>query len=150
MAYKGLFTPQNPEKYRGDTTRIIYRSLWEKRFMKYCDNHDQILVWASEEIAIPYKSPVDGKIHRYYPDFLIKYRNKDGKVETRLIEIKPAKQTKPPKKKLTKRGKPTIAFLREAQTYSVNEAKWKSAKEFCADRKWTFHILTEHELGFTK
>lgn len=115
--------------------------------MRYCDENPNILAWASEELSIPYLSPVDKKMHRYFPDFLVNYRNKNGKTETRLIEIKPKNQTTPPKKKTTKRGKPTKSFLREASRYAVNDAKWKAAGEFCADRKWVFSILTEDELG---
>lgn len=147
MPYKGLFTPNNPDKYRGDHTNIIYRSLWEKRFMRYCDENPNVLAWSSEELSIPYLSPVDKKMHRYFPDFLVNYRNKRGQTETRLIEIKPKNQTIPPKKKTTKRGKPTVSFLREASRYAINDAKWKAAQEFCADRKWVFSILTEDELG---
>ena len=76
MAYSGRFSCKNPKKYRGDPTKIYYRSLWERRFMVYCDNNDAILEWASEEFFIPYRSPVDNKVHRYFPDFFIKYKKK--------------------------------------------------------------------------
>ena len=143
MAYKGYFKPRNPHKYRGDPTNIIYRSRWELKFMSYLDTHPKVLEWSSEEIIIPYRSPVDNRIHRYFPDFFVKKINSAGLVESSIIEIKPAVQTKPPERpsRVTKR------YINEVFTWGVNEAKWKAAQEFCADRKWTFHVFTEKELG---
>lgn len=140
--YKGYFKPKNPNKYIGDHENIIYRSRWESKFMLYLDNHPDVLKWCSEEFFIPYLSPKDNKVHRYFPDFLVK-KQKDGVIETLVIEIKPKAQTMPPKIN----GKQTKRMITEAMTYAVNEAKWKAAKEFCADRKYKFIILTEHELG---
>ena len=109
------------------------------------DEDKQILSWQSEEVVIPYRSPIDNRIHRYYPDFLVTKINKDGTKETVLIEIKPAKQTKPPKKP----QKITRGYITEVKTWGVNEAKWKAAAEFCKDRGWRFVIFTEKELGIT-
>ena len=64
MSYKGKYRPSYPKKYKGDPTRIIYRSLWERKFMVYCDSNTNILEWGSEEIALPYRSPLDNKVHR--------------------------------------------------------------------------------------
>jgi hypothetical protein len=144
MAYKGRFKPRNPQKYLGNPTNIIYRSLWEAKLMKYLDDHSGVLAWSSEEIVIPYRSPMDKRIHRYYPDFYVK-RNIDGKVKETIIEVKPLVQTRPPKKLSGKR--PTAKFLREVKTYGINEAKWKAADEFCKDRGWDFKLMTEKELG---
>ena len=143
MAYKGFFKPRNPEKYRGDPTQVIYRSRWELKLMSYLDTHPDIIEWSSEEFCIPYISPVDNRMHRYFPDFKVKKKNQDGTIEVWIIEVKPAKQCVPPikPKKVTKR------FLQEAVTFSVNAAKWKAAKEFCADRQYKFMIFTEKELG---
>lgn len=143
MSYKGYFKPRNPSKYKGDPTNIIYRSRWESKFMNYLDSHPDVLQWASEELIIPYRSPVDGKMHRYFPDFLVRKRNPQGVIETLLIEIKPASQTKEPVKKKTINK----AYISEVMTWGVNQAKWKAAKEFCDDRKWKFVILTEKELN---
>ena len=90
MAYSGKFKPVNYRKYKGDPTKIIWRSLWERKFMTYCDANPSIIEWGSEEIVIPYISPVDGKVHRYFPDFYIKYVNKQGQT---LREIPKASQT---------------------------------------------------------
>jgi hypothetical protein len=149
MAYKGKYKPKNPEKYVGDPSNIIYRSLWERKFMVYCDNNVNIIKWASEEIAIPYVSPMDNRHHRYFPDFWIKVKNKQGKIDVILIEVKPKKQVKPPDPKNkynTPSGRVSTRFLKEVKTYAVNQAKWAAAKEFCDDRKWKFQILTEKEL----
>ena len=143
MAYKGKYYPSFPRKYKGDPTNIIYRSLWERKFMVYCDKNQNILEWASEEIAIPYRSPIDNRVHRYFPDFYMKVKETNGKIKNYVIEVKPAKQTKPP----TKPKRQTKGYIREAYEYARNQAKWKMAKEFCADRQWEFKVVTEKELG---
>ena len=143
MAYRGKFKPKNIKKYMGDPTKITYRSLWERKCMLIFDTNPNILKWASEEIAIPYLSPVDGKRHKYFPDFMVEIKNKDGKTETIMIEVKPKKQTEPPVKK----KKPTKSYIYECTTYAVNQAKWKAAKEWCDDRRIEFKLITEEELG---
>ena len=143
MSYKGKYYPSYPRKYKGDPTNIIYRSLWERKFMVYCDKNDNILEWASEEIAIPYRSPIDNRVHRYFPDFYMKVRERGGKVRRYVIEVKPAKQTKPP----VKPKRQTKGYIIEAYEYAKNQAKWKMAREFCADRQWEFKVVTEKELG---
>jgi hypothetical protein len=144
--YKGRFRVLNPAKYKGDITNVIYRSLWELRFMKWCDQSPSIIEWGSETVIIPYVSPVDKKVHRYFVDFYIKVRSKNNTTEKFLIEIKPEKFTKPPEipKKKTKR------FIDEVFQYGVNEAKWKAAFEFCTDRNMKFIVLTEKDLGLSK
>ena len=89
MSYSGRFKPKNYKKYKGDPTKIFYRSLWERRFMVYCDGSASILEWGSEEVIIPYRSPLDNRVHRYFPDFYIKYKNKQGKIIREIIEVKP-------------------------------------------------------------
>ena len=143
MSYKGKFRPSNPKKYKGDPTNIIYRSLWELKFMNYCDKNENIIIWSSEELWIPYKSPVDNRYHKYFPDFYIKYKNTSGKIVESLIEIKPAKQVKGPTPQKSKSKK----YISEVVEYAKNMAKWEAAKEYCDDRKWTFRVLTEHDLG---
>ena len=143
MSYKGKYQPTNPKKYKGDPTNIVYRSLWERTFMKYCDTNENILEWFSEEIAVPYRSPIDNKIHRYFPDFYIKVKESNGSIKKYLIEIKPKKQTiEPiPQKRKTK------GYIYEVYEYAKNQAKWKAAEEFCKDRGYEFKILTEQDLG---
>ena len=143
MAYKGKYQPSFPRKYKGDPTNIIFRSLWERKFMVYCDKNANVLEWASEEIAIPYVSPVDQRSHRYFPDFYMKVKETDGAIKKYVIEVKPAKQTKPPKK----RKKVTQSYLYECKTYATNQAKWKAADEWCKDKRVEFKIVTEKELG---
>jgi hypothetical protein len=141
--YKGKFRINNPTKYRGDINNVVYRSLWELKFMKWCDTNPNVSEWGSETVIVPYISPLDKKIHRYFVDFYIKVKSKDGKVQKYLIEIKPERFTKPPAipQKKTKR------FVDEVFQYGVNEAKWKAAFEFCSDRNMKFMILTEKDLG---
>lgn len=145
MSNKGFFRPKNPKKYKGDPTNIIYRSLWEAKLMSYLDGHPDVLQWSSEEFSIPYRSPIDGKIHRYFPDFYVKMKNKDGLVETVVIEVKPYKQTMPPKVQ----SRATKRYITEVKTWGINSAKWKAAVDFCKDRKWSFKIMTEKELGIS-
>ena len=88
MSYKGKYRPKNRQKYKGDVGEVVYRSLWELKFMKYCDLNSKILKWSSEEIIIPYKSPVDNRIHRYFPDFYVKYKDVKGRIREKVVEIK--------------------------------------------------------------
>ena len=142
MSYKGKYKPSYPKKYRGDPTNVIYRSLWERKFMVYCDKNENILEWSSEEIALPYKSPLDNRIHRYFPDFYIKVKE-GNRIQKYLVEIKPKRQVSEPK--VPKRK--TKGYIYEVKEYVKNQAKWKSAQEFCEDRQWKFKIMTEDDLG---
>ncbi len=141
--YQNWFKAKNPSKYKGNPSQIAYRSSWELRYMVELDTDPNVIQWASEEIIIPYRSPVDGKPHRYFCDFWVKRKGPDGKLFCEMIEIKPSVQTKPPKV-TAKRNK--RALLNEQKTFAVNSAKWEAATEFCLDRGWTFRIVTEKEL----
>jgi hypothetical protein len=142
MSYKGWFRPRNPQKYNGDPNNIVYRSSWELRVMKYLDENLNVIWWASEELHIPYVSPVDRKVHRYFPDFIVKAKQKDGTIKTLVLEVKPEKQTQlPTQKRKTKR------FLQEVATYAVNQEKWRAADLFCKEHGWQFKIITEKDLG---
>lgn len=146
-SYKGIFSPKNISKYNGrNVFNIIYRSSYELKFMMWCDTNDSVINWSSEQIVIPYLSPVDGKMHRYYVDFLVKVKTKDEKIVTYLIEVKPFFQTLEPK--IQKRK--TKKYLNEVFTYAINKSKWKAATKYCKERNWTFKIMTEHELGIVK
>ena len=143
MAYRGKYIPINPKKYKGNPSNVVYRSLWERKLMVYCDMNDKILEWGSEEIIIPYISPWDNKMHRYFPDFYIKYKDNNGKIKKSIIEIKPFKQCIEPKvKKITSKG-----YIYEVVEYAKNQAKWNAAKEWCLDHGYEFKVLTENELG---
>ena len=140
---KSRYKPSNPQKYKGNPNNIICRSSWERKFCQWCDRKENVISWASEEISIPYVSPKDNRIHRYYPDFLIKVKEYNNKIQTYVVEVKPKKQTLPPKprKRITK------SYIYECTTYAVNQAKWKAANEFCKDNRINFKIVTEDELG---
>jgi len=142
MSYKGWFTPKNPNKYKGDSKNVVYRSSWELRVMKWLDENPSVIWWASEELIIKYKSPIDQKMHRYFPDFIVRLKQKNGTESTVVIEIKPQKQTvKPEQKRKTKR------YLQEAATYAVNQEKWRAADLFCKEHGWQFKVLTEKDIG---
>jgi hypothetical protein len=142
MSYKGIYKPKNYEKYIGDHSNIVYRSLWERKFMVFCDNNQSVTKWSSEEVAIPYLSPIDGQYHRYFVDFLVEFKTKNGS-EVYLIEIKPKRQCKPPEKK----KRTTRSFLKEMQTWKINNSKWNHAKKFAEQNNWKFKILTEDDLN---
>lgn len=143
MYHKRKYTPIHPEKYTGDPTDIIMRSSWETKFAIWCDTTPSVLKWSSETTIIPYRCPTDNRVHRYFVDFKIQVRDKQGDLKTYLVEIKPDHQTRPPEpqKRRTKR------YLTEVMTWGKNEAKWAAARSFCKDRGWEFVILTEHHLG---
>ena len=140
---KSRYKPSNPQKYNGNPNNIICRSSWERKFCQWCYRNENIIYWASEEISIPYISPKDNRVHKYYPDFLIKVKEINNKIKTYVVEVKPKKQTLPPKP----RKKVTKSYLYECTTYAVNQAKWKAADEFCRDNRINFKIVTEDELG---
>ena len=130
MTYKGKFRPTNRKKYKGDITNIIYRSLWERKFMVYCDENNDIVEWGSEELIVPYISPIDNKQHRYFPDFYIKTKNGDKF----MVEIKPKKFTRPPKP--TKRV--TKSFMHETTEWHRNRAKWTAARKYANNMDGNF------------
>jgi hypothetical protein len=122
QSLKGKYTLLNPEKYTGNPKKIVFRSMWERKFMLYCDKTPEVLEWSSEEIVIPYY--FNEKDRNYYPDFYIKFIKDDDTVEESVIEIKPYYQ----------------------RTYEQNKAKWRFAEEYCKKHNYTFKILTEREL----
>ena len=140
---KSRYKPVNPKKYQGNPNNIICRSSWERKFWQWADKKENVISWASEEINIPYVSPKDNRIHKYYPDFLIKVKESSNRIKTYVVEVKPKKQTLPPKK----RKRITKSYIYECQTYAVNQAKWRAASEFCKDNRIEFKIITEDELG---
>jgi hypothetical protein len=137
---KGKFKPQFPQKYAGDANNIVFRSKWELDVMRNLDRNTEVATWASEELAIPYVSPLDNRVHRYYVDMLVKM--KSGEVV--MIEVKPYKETKAPE--AGKRKKTSKTYIHEVTTYMVNSAKWKAARELCEKNGWKFRLLTEHEI----
>lgn len=139
---KGRFKPKYPNKYKGDPTNIIYRSSWELQYLMLLDNDPNVIQYSSEETVIPYLSPIDNKYHRYFMDFYVKKKTDKGIVEF-LVEIKPKKQTVPP----VVQNKPTKRYIKEVQTWGVNDAKWKAAEKFAKSRGWDFLILTEDHLN---
>jgi hypothetical protein len=136
--YKGKYKVKNPKKYRGDFTKVVYRSMWERHCFKWCDECSEVIEWSSEEVVVPYYFEVDKKYHRYFVDLKIKY--KGGKVV--LIEIKPDKQTRPPEYK----GRRTKRYLTEGIEYIKNQNKWEAAIKYSKERGWEFQIWTEHTL----
>jgi hypothetical protein len=132
-----LYTLKNPTKYIGNAHNIWVRSSWELKFYNWCDLNSSILNWSSEEIAIPYLSPKDNNVHRYFVDAMIKVKDKDNNIKVYLVEIKPFKQTLPPKRR----------NINEVLTYGINIAKWEAAKKLCDKKGWEFKIFTEKELG---
>jgi hypothetical protein len=135
MAYRTIFNPKNPRKYAGDVSKIVCRSMWERNVCVFCDEHSSILKWSSEEIAIPYMSPIDKKMHNYYPDFLIQFQNTNG-LQNWMVEVKPKKQT------MLKEN----ASKKEKFTWIVNNCKWNAAKTYCDKNNMVFKIITEKEL----
>ena len=141
---QGKFRPRNPEKYKGNVGDIFYRSSWEKNFMEWCDKNEAVLLWQSEEKRIRYYDPVKKRNRTYYPDFLVKYINKDGRVLTEMVEVKPIRQVKGPNPNPKKRTK---SWMNQVNTYITNQCKWKAAEEYCQDQGWTFRLLTEQNIS---
>lgn len=139
--YQGIYPVKNKDKYLGDPKKCVYRSGWERTIFKKFDENPNVVAWGAEPFALPYLSPKDNKVHRYFPDILV-VANNNGEEITTLIEIKPLKETMPP----TKRGKKKSRYLYECITYSVNQAKWKAAEALCKQKGWKFKVMTEREI----
>lgn len=138
---QGTFVPTNPGKYIGNKAEIFYRSSWEMRVMKWFDTNPSVLGWNSEGLVVQYFFPIDNKMHNYHIDFLVKMKTKSGEIKTYAIEVKPHKETLPPKTRDKKR------LILETQTYMKNQAKWEAAREYCNSQGVTFIVLTERDLG---
>jgi len=139
MFYRGLFKPKNPKKYRGNVRNIVYRSQWECQYMHLLDTNESVVSWVSEEIVIKYYNPIKLRWARYFPDFLIEMKDKDGKIVKALVEIKPFHEIAPPRQN----GKKMQTYLYETMTYAVNQAKWRSAKKWCDEHKVKFYVVTK-------
>lgn len=131
------FYPQNREKYIGDNiNKITFRSSWERKFCEMCDQHPNIIFWASESLSIKYRHPLSGQIKNYIPDFLVVYRDASGRKYTEIVEIKPLEQSSP---KYAKSAKDKEALI-------INLAKWEAATIYCKKRNIRFRIVTEVEI----
>lgn len=142
MSYNGWYKPKHPEKYIGDSTNIVWRSTWERKVMVKFDTTPNILQWSSEELIINYFDPITNKMRRYFPDFYVKIKQKDGNIQEYIVEVKPYAQTQLPKKPKRK----TKRYNKQAETYITNQAKFSAAHKFCESQGWKFQILTEQEL----
>ena len=140
---QGIYRPHNPEKYKGNVLNIVYRSSWELKFMHDLDRNPNVLEWSSEENPILYRCPIKRKVRRYFPDFWMKWKDKNGVINEALIEIKPFKQTIQPIQ--GNRNKRT--FQREVLTYANNKSKWDACTNYCKEKGLKFLLLTEHDLG---
>ena len=138
MAYKGRYKIKNADKYLGNPTNVIFRSLWERNTFRWCENNPKVKAWNSEEIVVPYKSSVDKRLHRYFVDLLIQMEDKS----TYLVEIKPKSQTQPPKK----RSRQTKKYINEQLTFIKNQDKWEAANQFADYKGWKFQVWTEETL----
>ena len=149
MAFKfkqGYYVVKNTEKYIGDVDKVVYRSSWELEVHKFFDNNPKILKWGSECVTIPYVKPTDGRVHKYYPDYLISYVNRHGEVKWDLIEVKPKEQTR------KSRSRNPRTKLYEDLTYAVNVSKWEQATAWCKKQSeatgldFQFRILTQQSI----
>ncbi len=139
MSYKGKYKIKKPEKYLGDYKNVVYRSLWERQAFKWCESNSRVKAWNSEEVVIPYKCKTDNKIHRYFIDLFVEMDNGD----CILVEIKPKKETNPPKKPSRK----TKKYINEVVTFVKNQSKWEAANQFAEHKGWKFQIWTEDTLS---
>ena len=135
---QGVYEVRNPNKYVGDLKKVIFRSSWELYMNQFFDNNPNVLRWSSEEIIIPYVKPTDGKVHRYFPDYWVEYKNRHGNIVEEIIEVKPSNQV------FLNRKKRVTNYDR--WTRAINESKWRAATEYCNKRGIKFQILTENQI----
>ncbi len=139
---KGKFSPMNPKKYHGDVHNIVYRSSWEMALMRWLDDNDFILKWCSEELVIKYISAVDGKMHRYFTDFVAWVQTPQG-IKKKIIEVKPHAQTLKPVKRPNEKDQ---AYAERVRTYMVNLSKWTEARKYASENDAEFVIITEKHI----
>lgn len=142
-----LFNPHHPEKYFGDLSQIVLRSALEKRFALWCDRNPAVEKWVSEELIVPYISPLDGEKHRYFIDFRIWIRDKSAALKEYWVEIKPKYETLPPVPAQKPTAKARARLLEEQQTWAVNRAKWSAAEGAAASMGAKFLVVTDEDLG---
>lgn len=140
--YKGKFKPLHPEKYRGNLDNIVFRSLWERQVMKQFDEHPSVISWGSESFPIPYLFEVDGKVHNYWPDFIVEIKEDSGKIVKYIVEVKPYHETIPP----VPGKKKSKTYTDQVLTWLKNSAKWREAEAFCKKNDMKFIKLTERQL----
>lgn len=136
---QGIFVPKNVNKFIG--SKAIYRSGLELKFFRFCDDNKNVVKWGSENVIVPYYSPLDNKGHRYYVDNYIEILE-GNKLTKYLVEIKHSRETKPPKTKYRNRKH----LLYEQKTFVTNQAKWEAARKYSKKKGYKFIILTEKEL----
>ncbi len=146
--HRGKYVVKNPKKYAGDVNNVVYRSSWEKKMFVRCDLDPNIISWGSETFHVPYFSKVDGKMRRYFPDIIVKYKNKKGQIVSEIIEIKPYKETIPPKKTGGKNSK--SRFINAQLTWQRNCDKWDACSAFAESKGMTFRTMDEWDLGIKK
>jgi hypothetical protein len=138
---QGIFICKYPEKYTG-TKPIIWRSSYELKYCRWCDHNPSVLTWGSESVVIPYPNPLTGRTSRYFVDFNVTIKDKEGNIKKYLIEIKPSIQTLPPKA-----TRNTKSLMRRQAEYIKNRAKWSAAEQYAKKQNKLFTIITEKHLG---
>ena len=63
-------------------SKIYYNSLWERDFIYFCDNYDEVTYLQRANLSIPYE--FENGTHYYFPDFKVQLSNGN----TVLVEIK--------------------------------------------------------------
>lgn len=142
---QGKYNVVNYKKYDGDPTNVIYRSSWERIVLNWLDLSQNVVSFSSEEVVIPYYDETQQKMRRYFMDIKATFRMKDNSLKTYLVEIKPFKETQPPRNIKNKR-----VLMEALATYQTNQCKWRAAKAYCEERGWHFMIVTEYEIGIKK
>jgi len=139
---QGYYKLENPDKYIGDSTKIIYRSSWEYRFCRYCDTNDEVLKWSSEPLGIKYVSPIDGREHTYYVDFYMRIQREDYH-EDFIAEVKPAASLVQPVLEGNATTKKLKNYNYALSTWLTNRAKFAAAKQYAEGRGYKFIVVTE-------
>ena len=137
---QGVYKIVNYSKYMS-TKPPIFRSSWEYTVMYLFDKNDFVRRWGSEVVEIPYCSPIDGNVHRYFADFYVEFVDKHGQYKKWVIEVKPVDKMYPPKQ-----TKKTKTWAYQMNEYMINQAKWKAAEVYCKNKGFEFQIFTEVQI----
>lgn len=138
---QGYYTCKNPDKYVGDLSKIVYRSSWEFKFLRWCDNTPAVKKFSSEPFSIPYLDPVDKRVHNYFIDYWMELEKEDGTLQRWIVEVKPARHVAMPDPPKNQTAKSLANHISQVKRVMKNIAKFQAARNYAKQQKMKFAVL---------
>lgn len=146
---KGYFDVSNSTKYVASKSGdCIYRSSYEWRFMKWCENNPNVKSWTSEPFSVPYTDLTNpNKTRNYWIDFVVEFN--DG--EVLWVEVKPKSQLDDVNMFSRQYAEcvditQKVNFARHNKVEAMNYSKWYHAERYAKSRNAKFMVITENFL----